>query len=112
MQIKGTSSQEGPSTEKVAEGLDQIPVEGMIALGKVFAEGESKYGRDNWKKEAGGSPEYDAERLRHAIRHLMLYANEDRSEDHLAKVSWFCFTQAWRNKHGSVEVGSEEAGSC
>lgn len=92
-----------PASEKTYEGLDQIPLEGMVELGKVFSEGEPKYGRDNWKKEPDNL-EYSRERLRHAIKHLMLYANGDRSEPHLAKVAWFCFTQIWREKHGSKKV--------
>lgn len=33
------------------------------------------------------------DRLSHAIRHLHLWADGDRSENHLAKVMWFCVVQ-------------------
>lgn len=102
-------SPERPISETTFPGLDQIPLEGMIELGKVFAEGEVKYGRDNWKKGVEGVEEYDRERLRHGIKHLMQYANGDRSEPHLAKVAWFCFTQIWRNQQREkTELGAKE----
>ena len=33
------------------------------------------------------------ERWEHESRHLQLWADGDRSEEHLAKVMWFCATQ-------------------
>lgn len=87
-----------PKTEVVSPGIDQIPFEGIEAIGAIFAEGEPKYGRDNWKKGAGDI-EYERERTRHAMRHLWLWANGDRSEDHIAKVGWFCVTQIWRERN-------------
>jgi hypothetical protein len=91
------AEQDSPITEQVSPGIDQIPYEGIEAIGEQFALGEPKYGRDNWKR----SPEdaqYDQERTRHAMRHLWLWANGDRSENHLAKCGWFCVTQIWREK--------------
>lgn len=80
------------ATEQLGLCLDQIPYLGLEAVSRVFAEGQKKYGRDNWKKGVN-DPFYQTERLNHAIRHLMLWANGDRSEEHLAKVAWFCLTQ-------------------
>lgn len=88
-------------TEKVSPGIDQIPFESLEALGEIFAEGEEKYGRDNWKKGIGDRP-YQEERARHALRHLYLWVNGDRSEPHLAKVMWFCVTQIWLDKQKPV----------
>lgn len=79
-------------TEQLSPGIEQIPLSSLEALGLIFKEGEIKYGRDNWKNGVDDE-QYQTERLRHAIRHLMLYANGDRSENHLAKVMWFCCTQ-------------------
>jgi len=84
-------------TEKLSPGIEQIPFEALEACGEIFAEGEIKYGRDNWKKGLNDQ-EYQTERCRHAIRHLMKWANGDRSEPHLAKVMWFCVTQIWTEK--------------
>lgn len=86
-----------PKTDKVSPGIDQIPFEAMEAEGAIYAEGEPKYDRDNWKKGVGNI-EYQRERTRHALRHLQLWANGDRSEDHLAKVRWFTGTQIWIEK--------------
>ena len=86
-----------PLSDIVAPGIDQIPFEAIEAIGEIFHEGESKYGRDNWKKGVKDK-DYRAERCRHAIRHLYLWANGDRSKPHLAKVAWFCVTQIWTDK--------------
>ena len=86
-----------PSSEILSPGIDQIPFESLEELGAIFAEGEKKYGRGNWKKDPSNN-KYNAERTRHALRHLFLYANGDRSENHLAKVMWFCCTTLWRSK--------------
>lgn len=102
---------DGPKTEKVSPGIDQIPFEGIEEIGKCFAEGEKKYGRDNWKNQ-NNAEVYDQERSRHALRHLYLWINGDRSENHLAKVAWFCVTQIWREKNRpkpnpNVMIGSD-----
>lgn len=90
--------QDRPKTEKLSPGIEQIPFEALEACGEIFAEGEIKYGLDNWKKGVNDK-EYQNERTRHAIRHLMKWANGDRSEPHLAKVMWFCVTQIWTEKN-------------
>ncbi len=86
-----------PKSELLSPGVEQIPFEGLEAIGAIFSEGEKKYGRDNWKQQPNNA-EYNKERTRHAIRHLMLWANGDRQEPHLAKVAWFCVTTIWREK--------------
>ena len=82
------------STEEIGTCLGQIPYAGLEEVGRIFAEGQRKYGRGNWKNGVGDKV-YQEERCSHAIRHLMLWANGDRSESHLAKVAWFCLTQIW-----------------
>lgn len=88
---------EAPKSETLSPGVDQIPYSSLEDIGAIFSEGEKKYGRDNWKQQPDNA-EYNAERTRHAIRHLYLWANGDRSEPHLAKVAWFCVTTLWREK--------------
>lgn len=78
-------------TETVASGVSQIPYSGLEAIGSVFVEG-LKYGKDNWKKGVNDKG-YQEQRCEHAIRHLQLWANGDRQENHLAKVAWFCVAQ-------------------
>jgi hypothetical protein len=87
-----------PKSETLSPGIEQIPFESLEAIGSIFSEGQIKYGLNNWKKQPDNE-EYNTERLRHAIRHLTLYANGDRSEPHLAKVAWFCVTTIWREKN-------------
>lgn len=79
------------STDKMGTGLCLIPMYSLLNLGKIFIEG-LRYGRDNWKKGVNDK-EYQEERLEHAFNHLIKYKEGDRSEDHLAKVMWFCTTQ-------------------
>lgn len=79
------------ATDKVGTGLTLIPLYSLLEVGKIFVEG-LRYGRDNWKKGVGDK-EYQEERLEHALLHLIKYKEDDRSESHLAKVAWFCFTQ-------------------
>ena len=92
-------TKKNPKSEKVSPGIDQIPFEGIEAIGSIFAEGELKYGRDNWKILGDDPSGYEQERSRHALRHLFLWVGGDRSENHLAKVAWFCVTQLWREKN-------------
>jgi len=78
-------------TDKVGTGLVLIPWYSILELGKIFIEG-LRYGRDNWKKGVNDK-EYQEERLEHAMLHLLKWKEGDRSEQHLAKVMWFCATQ-------------------
>jgi hypothetical protein len=79
------------ATDKVNTGLVLVPFYSLLRLGGIFIEG-LRYGRDNWKKGVNDK-EYQEERLEHALLHLIKWKEGDRTEDHLAKVSWFCFTQ-------------------
>lgn len=79
------------NTDKVGTGLVLIPWYSILELGKIFVEG-LRYGRDNWKKGVYDKT-YQEERLEHAMLHLLKWKEGDRSEQHLAKVMWFCATQ-------------------
>jgi len=78
-------------SDKLGLGIILIPMYSIYRIGKIFIEG-LRYGRDNWKKGVFDK-EYQEERLEHAFNHLILYKEGDTSEDHLAKVAWFCITQ-------------------
>lgn len=99
-----------PKSEKLCPGVEQIPFEALERLGAIFEEGRVKDGLDNWKSSPGDQ-EYNIERTRHAIRHLMLYANGDRQEDHLAKVMWYCVTTIWRTNHNTERRSYSSANS-
>lgn len=78
-------------SDKVNTGLTLIPWYSILEIGKIFIEG-LRYGRDNWKKGVHDK-EYQEERLEYAMLHLIKWKEGDRSEEHLAKVAWFCVTQ-------------------
>ena len=82
---------ERAKSDVVGTGLVLIPWYSILAIGKIFIEG-LRYGRDNWKKGVK-DPQYQEERLEHAMLHLLKWKEGDRSEAHLAKVAWFCVTQ-------------------
>jgi hypothetical protein len=78
-------------TDKVGTGLTMVPMYSVLEIGSIFVEG-LRYGRDNWKQGVN-DPEFQEERLEHAILHLIKWKEGDRSEKHLAKVAWFCCVQ-------------------
>lgn len=78
-------------SDVVGTGLVLIPWYSILAIGKIFIEG-LRYGRDNWKNGVGDNG-YQEERLEHAMLHLLKWKEGDRTEEHLAKVAWFCVTQ-------------------
>lgn len=86
-----TTTPQKAKSDKVETGLVLIPWYSILELGKIFIEG-LRYGRDNWKKGVNDK-EYQEERLEHAMLHLLKWKEGDRTEQHLAKVMWFCATQ-------------------
>ena len=92
--LAGQAKPAGSVTPNRLLALVDIPYESLAAISAIFMEGENRpeYGRFNWKNGAGDKA-YQRKRNANAIRHLLLYSNGDRSEDHLAKVAWFCVTQ-------------------
>ena len=91
----------GAKTEKEPFDLTQIPFDFERRLGMIFREGELKYGRENWRKGIADKT-FQLERANHALKHLKIYIHRlefgeylgERGEDDLAKVAWFCATQA------------------
>jgi hypothetical protein len=92
-------------SDKLGLGLVLIPFYSIYRIGAIFIEG-LRYGRDNWRKGVGDK-DYQEERLEHAINHLFLYKEGDTSEDHLAKVAWFCVTQMELLRQESLHSLSE-----
>lgn len=75
-------------------GYTLIPVESLRAIGKIFQEGQAKYksGAVNARRLTPvlGNHSWQYERAEHAMDHLLKFFSGDESEDHLAKVAWFC----------------------
>lgn len=87
----------GAKTELLDTGLTQIPHSAKKEIGKIFSEGEKKYGRDNWKKGVYNKP-YQRERAEHAYVHFSEYLDGSSNDgsspiQQLAKMAWFCVTQ-------------------
>lgn len=86
-----------PASEKLGLGYHLIPWEAVRRLGKIFEDGQRKY-KDGAVcaaniERALDDQEWQAERLNHAVDHLGKWMSGDRTEDHLAKVMWFCSVQ-------------------
>lgn len=82
------------------EALDQIPVVALRELGRVFAFGEKKYERDNWKKGYEYSKNYAA-----ALRHMTSWwqgENDDPESglSHLAHAMWHMVVLYWHQRQG------------
>jgi hypothetical protein len=93
-------------SDKLGLGLVMIPMYSIYKIGKIFIEG-LRYGRDNWKKGVFDTT-YQEERLEHAFNHLMLWKEGNRSEEHLAKVAWFCITQMELERMEAEGLKNEE----
>ncbi len=71
------------STDADGERWDLITPIGLRRLAETCAEGARKYGEHNWTRGIPASV-----MLNHAIRHIYLYLQGDKSEDHLAHAAW------------------------
>lgn len=76
-----TGAVRGTDAENVR--YDLITPIGLRRLAETCAEGAKKYGDNNWQRGIPASV-----MLNHAIRHIYLWLEGDRSEDHLAHASW------------------------
>jgi hypothetical protein len=63
--------------------FDLITPIGLRRLAETCAEGAQKYGDHNWQKGIPAS-----QMLNHALRHIYLWLEGDRAEDHLAHAAW------------------------
>lgn len=81
--------------------LEDIPYALLEEIAKRYAIGEEKYGRDNWKR---GGPEFFRQAYSHAIRHLMLAANRNETEEsilsNLGAAAWGIGIILWWEKEG------------
>lgn len=71
------------SSDADSERYDLISPVALQSLARTCAEGAAKYGDHNWLK---GMPHSSF--LNHALRHLRMYQQGDRTEDHLGHAMW------------------------
>ena len=76
----------GATSTKLKEAFVNICPRAEQELSLICAEGLEKH-NDSWRftKEKRA---FKAERLNHLIKHLNLYRQGDKSENHMAKVMW------------------------
>jgi len=84
---------------------DLISPIGLRRLAEAYAEGAEKYESFNYERGMD-IPTC----LNHAIRHIYLYLQGDRSEDHLAHGAWNLFTSIhsetlWPHLNGDLRRG-------
>jgi len=56
---------------------------GLRRIAETYAEGSKKYGDYNWEKGFNVG-----ETLNHTVRHIYMFLDGDKSEDHLAHAAW------------------------
>ena len=71
----------GGQRDRIEERFDLIPPTAMMAVAKAMAQGARRYGDYNWQ----GLPMENI--LNHAMRHIVLYMEGDRDEDHLGHAA-------------------------
>lgn len=76
----------GAQRDSIAPAYHSITPHELRRLALIYAVGNKKYGDDNYQKGLPFSVLYN-----HAMEHLQLYRQGDRTEDHLAKAAWGMF---------------------
>lgn len=74
------------SGDAESERYDLISPIGLRRLAETYAEGAAKYGDRNWEN---GFPASVI--LNHALRHMNLWLDGNRQDDHLAHAAWNLF---------------------
>lgn len=74
--------------------FDLLPPGPIIRLAGVYERGAAKYGDHNWQKGQPSSRYVDS-----ALRHLFMYINGARDEDHLAQAAWNLFAIMWNEEN-------------
>lgn len=75
------------STDADGTRYDLITPIGIRRLAEVYAEGAKKYGVNNWQK---GIPYSNL--INHALRHIYLFLEGDKSEPHIPHAIWNLMT--------------------
>ncbi len=82
---------------------DLFPLSPLFRLAMHYTNGAVKYGEHNWTKGMPMSRFYAS-----MFRHMISWAEGDRSEDHLAAVAWNAFSlMHFEDKGGSAPDGTD-----
>lgn len=75
----------GAKSSEQQPRIDLIPWEAIRREAVRMGEGAAAHGENNYR---GGKhdAEFICDRINHLLRHAILYANGDRSDDHLAAI--------------------------
>lgn len=76
------TNEKGGKQSYIPYAFHLIDPKAILALAKVLAEGERKYGRDNWRKISTES------HLNHALTHIYAHLGGDTQDEHLEHA--FC----------------------
>jgi hypothetical protein len=99
----------GAKVSALVEKYSWIPACALRRIAKRFGDGAKYNSPDELKKFRpkfnwmSGDEEYFAERLNHGLRHLFLWMDGDRSEDHLAAVGWMVCALMWAEEQGIIK---------
>ncbi len=89
----------GAKSSELKPRYDLIPVVALKREAERMAEGARAHGENNYRKGTGDE-EFRIDRVNHAIEHLLKYAANDISEDHLAAVRCNCGMLMWLDENG------------
>ena len=82
---KVTVFESGASSSEQKPRYDLIPAEAIRREAIRMAEGAAVHGDRNYQ-QGKNDPKFINDRINHMIEHALLYANGDRSTDHLAAI--------------------------
>lgn len=88
----------GAKSTEVKPRYDLIPAEAAKREAIRWAEGCATHGERNWQKGAN-DPQFIIDRTNHLVEHAILYANGDRSTDHLGAIRCNAAMLAWFEAH-------------
>lgn len=99
-------NESGGKQSYLGRRFDLIPIQPLIAVSEILHRGAEKYGENNWH-----SIDRD-DHLNHALNHIYLFLDGDRSENHLGNAICRLLFAYWADLNGvckttRIDVKSE-----
>lgn len=88
----------GARSSDEAPRVDLIPWAAMAREAARMAAGAASHGENNYQRGIGDAA-FFRDRVNHLLRHALLYANGDRSDDHLAAIRCNAGMLIWLETH-------------